>query len=690
MSKVKFIFCVHNHQPVGNFEWVFEKAYQVSYKPFMETMLKHPKIKWSMHASGMIWEYVAKEHPEYIENIKRLVASGNLEILSGGYYEPIMPSIPDSDKAAQINKLSGYVKGKFDCKEATGAWLAERVWEPSLAKILSESGIKYTVLDDAHFSAAGMDADNLFGYYTTEDQGSILNIFPISQRLRYSIPFRDVSETINYFKDLSQRNLPAAPIVVMADDGEKFGMWPGTYKHVYENGWLENFLTALEANSDIVETVSFSDVLKTSKSSGRIYLPCASYFEMSEWSLPASAQGKFDAVLARYGQDLEAKTFLRGGFWRNFLTKYEEANNMNKKMLFVSAKVSEYAKSKKPLSDKAADALYAGQCNCAYWHGVFGGLYLPHLRKAVYSKFLQAESFYNKYLLKRPKWTAFDFNCDANNEYIYESKTHNIYVSPAAGGTIFEWDIFKSNHNFGDTLTRRYEPYHKKLKDNINNAVLANDDEEQVQTIHNDAVKVKEAGLDRYLAYDDYTRASLADHFFDANINHNDFMFSAYRKRGDFAGGNYEAFLNGSKLSLERKGTAYGQPVSVKKVINPEQNGYSVEWTVANESEEELHMCFAPEFVFAFVSKTGEDTADLKGIDLWKRYDDFLQTEVSVRFSDKFDAFVCPIETVSLSENGYEKTYQGTSLAVLVRKALKPKESLKFSIAVAADCKKED
>ena len=51
----------------------------------------------------------------------------------------------------------------------------------------------------------------------------------------------------------------------MADDGEKFGMWPGTNKHVYENGWLDKFLNAIEENSDIVETTTFSEVLETMK-----------------------------------------------------------------------------------------------------------------------------------------------------------------------------------------------------------------------------------------------------------------------------------------------------------------------------------------------------------------------------------------------------------------------------------------
>lgn len=687
MNKIKFIFCTHNHQPVGNFGWVFEKAYQVSYKPFMQVLLNHPKIKWSMHASGMLWEYISKEHPDYIKHVKKLVASGNLEILSGGYYEPIMTSIPDRDKIGQIIKLTNYLKNKFGCQEANGAWLAERVWEPGLAKVLCDAGIDFTVLDDAHFAASGMDPENLRGYYTTEEQGCRLNIFPISQNLRYLIPFQNVENTINYFKEIISQQKIKNPVLVMADDGEKFGMWPGTNKHVYENAWLENFLTAIEDNFDIVETTSFSEVLRTQKSSGRVYLPCASYFEMSEWALPANAQQKFEDVLHRYGADAEAKTFLRGGFWRNFLSKYDESNNMHKKMLYVSEKIKKYVESNKPFAEKAVDSLYAGQCNCAYWHGVFGGLYLPHLRNAVYNSILKAENFYNKSFLKRSSWTNFDFDCDSEEEYIYESKTQNIYVKADHGGSIIEFDILKINHNFLDVLTRRYESYHKKLKDNIGNAVITNDNEQEARTIHSDEVKVKEAGLDKYLVYDWYRRASLVDHFVAKDTKYDDFAFARFQEQGDFVLGKYKAKISASKLILEREGKVSGCEVKLTKTIAPSSCGYTVIYEVKNNSVQGLDLRFVPEQVFAFSSKSGDDSADLKEVFSWKRYDDFFKIEVEIKLSEKCDMWIYPIETVSNSENGYEKTYQGTTAAPQVKKLLDPGESFKFEMETSVNIK---
>lgn len=679
MNKIKFVFCTHNHQPVGNFEWVFEKAYQVAYKPFMEVMLRHPKIKWSMHASGMLWEFFSKEHPDYIKNVKKLVENGTLEILSGGYYEPIISSIPDRDKIGQINKLTSYLKNKFGCKEVNGFWCAERVWEPGLAKVLTESGIEYTVLDDAHFAAAGMNINDLSGYYTTEEQGCCLNIFPISQQMRYLIPFQNVENTIDYFKRLITEKPNEDHIIVMADDGEKFGMWPGTNKHVYENGWLESFLTALEDNSDIVETVSFSEIQKSQPSSGRVYLPCSSYFEMSEWSLPSAAQQQFEEVLHRSSGDLQLQSFLRGGFWRNFLTKYDEANNMHKKMLYISNKVDKYVNNKKSLSDKALDNLYAGQCNCAYWHGVFGGLYLPHLRNAIYNSLLKAENIYIKSFLKRVAWKKYDLDCDGEEEYLYESQTQNIYIKPSAGGTIFEYDLLKINHNLLDVLTRRYESYHKKLQDNIHNAVVANDNEQEARTIHSNEVKVKEPGLEKYLVFDDYRRSSLVDHFLNKNIKYDDFAFKRYTEHGDFVNGSYEASVKGSKIALKRTGTVEGKSIKILKTVTPSSDGYSVDYKIKNNSNEKIDLLFSPEQIFAFSSNEKEDSADLKSVNSWKKYDSYFKMEVEIKFSKKCDLFVYPVETVSNSENGYEKTYQGTSVNPLVECVLESGEEMSFS-----------
>src|SRR5690606_6223123 len=113
-----------------------------------------------------------------------MVTSGRVEILGGGFYEPILTMIPHRDRVGQIQSYSHYLEDLFE-QPIRGAWIAERVWEQHLVSALVEAGIEFTVLDDFQFQRAGAAADDLFGYYLTEDEGHLLKVFPNSESMRY-------------------------------------------------------------------------------------------------------------------------------------------------------------------------------------------------------------------------------------------------------------------------------------------------------------------------------------------------------------------------------------------------------------------------------------------------------------------------------------------------------------------------
>jgi alpha-amylase len=167
---------LHNHQPVGNFPWVFQQVYEDAYLPMIEALERHPGIRLSLHYTGSLLDWLAEVQPTFPQRINQLVQRKQVEIVGGGYYEPILPSIPDSDKIAQIRLLSEQLKRIFGVTPE-GMWLAERVWEPALAGILHKADIEWTILDDIHFKNVGLDDHDLYGYYATEDQGSIMKVY---------------------------------------------------------------------------------------------------------------------------------------------------------------------------------------------------------------------------------------------------------------------------------------------------------------------------------------------------------------------------------------------------------------------------------------------------------------------------------------------------------------------------------
>ncbi len=679
MDKVRLVLGIHNHQPEGNFPEVMEQGYQQAYLPFMEVMERHPSIKWCLHASGILWNFIADRHPEYVARIKGMSARGQLELLSGGFFEPILPVIPERDRAGQISLLTEFIRRTFET-EPKGMWLAERVWEPSLAFSLARAGMKYTVVDDMHFAAAGYDADKLRGYYTTEDQGEILDIFPISRELRYHIPFQTVEKTIEYL--ISCRQEGASPLVVMADDGEKFGMWPETYRHVYLNGWLDHFLSALEDHSDRIETVTFSGYREQFPSAGRVYLPTASYSEMAEWALPPDAREEFDDAHRRNEKDPRVSRFLRGGFWRTFLARYEEANTMHKKMLMVSRMVETAVGSglSETDSEEARKALYAGQCNCAYWHGVFGGLYLPHLRQAIYRALLKAENTARKKLPAAGTWQPLDIDKDGREEMVYLGTPQNLFVAPHAGGSLFEWDLNDSGVNLQNVLTRRKEMYHRKLRESIGHSSKG--------ARHREEIKVKEQNLERYLQYDWYRRSTLLDHFLHPGTKIEGMRSNAYGEQGDFILGCYGAALEDQTLILTRQGAVWEdgsrRRVDVEKRITPVADGFTVVYRVTNREERELPVAFAPEFNCAFSFPVDGESGEFGGATSWQRIDRHFGIQFSLSTDVPCDIWAWPCETVSLSEGGFERTYQGTVILPVFRREIPPLSALSVWLTVNA------
>jgi alpha-amylase len=726
MPKVQFIFAIHNHQPVGNFDFVAEEAYQKAYLPFINVLKRYRSIKITLHYTGILYRFFEEKHPDFIDTLRELVAEGRAEVLSGGFYEPILAVLPDEDKIGQVRALSDYVKKKigYDCH---GMWLAERVWEPHLPRTIAEAGIDHVVVDDFHFKMAGLRDPDLDGYYLTEELGGLIRIFPGSEKLRYLIPFHPPEETIGFLATLksTERNR----LAVMADDGEKFGVWPETHKTVYEEGWLDRFFALLEQNSEWLETTTFAEYLRKEPARGRTYLPTASYMEMGEWALPTTTMMEYEdalTLLKGLPEGGKIRPFIKGGIWRNFLAKYPESNHMHKRMLMVSEKVHRVLDapgSAAKLDRETArmlDHLYQCQCNDAYWHGVFGGLYLPHLRSAVYEHLIKAEYLADRAMMMqgpvlrtkatgkkaaKDSWLSIergDFDRDGNEEFMVNSELMNIFMDPADGGRITELDWKPRSFNLMNSLTRRREGYHDKI-------VHAGKESPEggAKTIH-DRVVVKEEGLQHHLLYDWYTRGSLLDHFLESGVDLASFMRCEYYEAGDFVLGAYGATTrkqrDSASLILEREGNAAGLRTRICKTIALHASGHevTVRYEITNVDKEELNATFGSEFNFSLLAGNAHDRYyDIPGHSLDKRnlasigetnnvrqvslVDEWLKLSVILAFSQAAVLWRAPVETVSQSEAGFERVYQSSMVMPLWRISLCPGKTWETDITIGIE-----
>ncbi|MDN5936450.1 MAG: DUF1926 domain-containing protein, partial [Nitrosospira sp.] len=466
---VSLLFGVHAHQPVGNFPEVLADAHLRCYRPFLQVLYRYPDFCFSMHISGWLLDYLVDRYPEDMALLREMVIRGQVELFGAGDTEPVLAAIPNRDRIGQIQTFSDKLEMKLG-QRPQGAWLTERVWEATVVPALADCGIRYVIVDDYHFLCVGKTAAELDGYFTTEEDGRKLDLFPISEALRYRVPFSPAGDVVAYIESLAKDGeAGGGNAAIYFDDIEKFGIWPETYQWVYEKGWLDKFVQGVLTSARI-RTQHYRDYHAAEKTRGVVYLPTTSYIEMNEWTLPARPANAYAELVRQaktagwYERD---KAFLRGGIWKNFFSRYPESNWMHKRMLGLSARLAALPGRQRGAAMK--DKLYESQANDAYWHGLFGGLYLPHLRRAVYKAIVELEAMLDA-CVPRPARFVEDTDLDGMEELYLQNGAIQAVLKLNGCGSVCELDSYAMKHNFGDTLRRQAEHYYHKIHRTRNSA----------------------------------------------------------------------------------------------------------------------------------------------------------------------------------------------------------------------------
>lgn len=600
-------------------------------------------------------EQIRELRPSLYKKIRQLSKQGSIEWFGAGYYEPILSVIPSKDRVSQIDMLSRSIEKMFQ-QTPKGLWLTERVWESALIPDLERAGIRYTVMDDYHFLCTGFQKEKLDGYYITEEGGVPMGLFPISQKLRYAVPFMSVEGAIEAIRSFGRTRGSAA---ILFDDAEKFGMWPGTFEWVYEKGWLEKFVQAV-LEDESIETLTYGEYFDRSRPRGIAYLPNVSYFEMGEWSLNADdavALEDYKRAMGLEKFESEGIKFLKGGIWKNFFVKYPESNRIHKRMLELSTAPERKGKAYE-------DALFRLQTNDALWHGVFGGLYLPNLRDTAYRYMIDCENIRYKNTTGIFEENSFFEGCGGykivSDEVIWRFEAEH-------GAQLCEFDLRDSRFNYQNTLTRRKEAYHEHLFD-VPEELPAQSD--GIDTIH--VHRQADESLREKLNYDWYLKHSFIDHISDEGFDAGSFYRCSFREYGDFANQPFEKITDSRGIVFVRQGGLYFPEKAsshLEKKFVP--NGSALDFTITFNTSAEGHFRYVCEFNFHFAEydtllfnshSLGEGTLTLEGHSL-VIVDPTFDKKLVLSFERdcRFDLY--RLETLSQSEEGFDVTVQGISIA---------------------------
>jgi 4-alpha-glucanotransferase len=420
---------------------------------------------------------------------------------------------------------------------------------------------------------------------------------------------------------------------------------------VYGKHWLEDFVEGIIA-SPRVEPMRYADFHAANPSRGIVYLPSVSYFEMGEWALPPPSARRYAGLVQRAKREgsFEAdKAFIRGGSWRNFLSRYPEANWMHKRMEWVSRRFHALPEAQRSRSMRAD--LHLAQANDAYWHGLFGGIYLPHLRRNVFAALARCERAIDA-KRPRPAYERFDLDLDDRDEAFLWCPAVLAAVRPSDGATLVELTHYGLAHNFCDVLARRDEPYFDIVRAKPEAAAHA---AAAVTSIH-DRVAFRSTIGEADLALDAQPRSSFRDVWIPAG------------------GAGETPAYEPERSKREARFRARAGEIEIVKTLAVDRRGLKAGYELRSPSA--TRGTFETELNLSLPSCDGpggrfEDAGSSRGLgESWaatgrssvRIADDVLGGSVVVKIEPAADIVAAPLVTVSQSEDGFEKIMQAVTL----------------------------
>jgi alpha-amylase len=666
-----FLVAIHFHQPVGNFDSVFRRAFDQAYLPFLQTALRFPIFRFALHISGPLLEWLRDHKKKFFDGMEALIDRNQIEILGGGFYEPVLPSIPFHDALGQIEMMSDFWHRYFGIRPK-GLWLAERIWDPQLPSLLKRAGILYTLVEDTHLIYGGKNPDRLGGYYVTESLGDTVNLFPIDKELRYLIPHRSVKEAV---ESLRRPALPAGCALTFGDDGEKFGLWPGSHKRSYGEKWLPRFFELLGKSQNWLYLPLFSEYLRSQKPSGRVYVPDCAYEEMLEWALPPSASCELSALkthLDRTGHR-EGKRFIRAGVFNHFFEKYEKSHLVHQRMLYVSRIFQRSARiagiRRSVAYRRGLRELYRSQCNCSYWHGFFGGHYLPHLRDATTSHLIAAENIADALAKTQgadPE-PMIDIDCDGREEVVLKNPHYICWVKPAQRGAILSLDLRKLNMNLTNVISRRPEAYHGDI-----------DRREQRKLCFD--------SMDRMSSMDRFTKSAprrsqmraetFEDDSLDGNVTVEKVLPQSIEMR-------HIQGVWAKRISIAGKTLSIGYQF-INTSLHPVSGWLSSEFNISLLSPREVDGWMEVWGKKGRKKCSGSRPASFHGVERVSVISRLKRFRLQFLLAGWSELWTYPVQTLTRSESGFEWNYQGTCLIFGKKVKLPPGEIQEFKMELRA------
>ncbi len=637
MKSIQLVFGTHSHQSEGDRPEAFEAQYQRVYKPFLSVLNGFPDFPAVLYYAGPLLEWMEEAHPEFLMLLDEMVRRKQVEMLGGGFYEPILTMVPTSDKLGQMEKMTTYQRARFGTRPR-GCWLPQQVWEPNLVLALRNSGMDFTFLDDHYFRIAGVGAEGACRPCLTEDQGKTVVVFPICREQQEAVLWKNPRQVVGSLRDLADKS--GQRVAVFLLEAEALGQ-KEVHHRLFDQHGLARLLETIRDSRDWLQPLTPRRYLRQYLPHGRVYFPCLSCQEIAGQGLTARSR-------ARPRESSPEAALLSGGFFRRCLTRYPEVNLLYSRMVYTHLLVNQ-VRGDKYKKIAARTELWKGQSGTVYWNSPAGGVHAGHLRKAAYRAFLEAEQIARVSEMFIPSLISLDFDMDGENEFLYQGESINAFVHKL-GAVLFELDFLPIHWNYQDTLARWPEPYHSRPQE----------------------------GCDRYW------RKAFLDHFLPPKTSLESFARVEYEEAGDFLGQSFEVARlerEQPELLLRRAGTVVvagqPQPVVLEKRFLFQKSSLELQVRLSSPSDRPVPLWYASEVNLAMAAQEatrlvavhgkgrkglGGERVEASALDGLEVHDLHNGVLLELTASRPFDLWAFPIETVALTASGPQRAYQSACL----------------------------
>jgi hypothetical protein len=419
MLKKRLLIGTYNHLPEGSPDSTFEEIYQTCYRPFLSTLNRFPDIQATLFYSGSLLKRLESRHQEYLMLLEEMTARRQIELLGGGFYAPILPLIPNSDRLGQIELLTTYLRKTFG-KRPRGCWLTEYAWEPWIASTLQTCGMDFTFLSVEQFRESLHINGGTAYPVITEDQGRCIIVMPV-------IDCSTIMDTPQGFIQAVEATAESTFTILMSPGESIRELWlrsglesPDLY--------MEQTFAWLQRSSLEIETTTPSKFLKSNRQWTKAYFP-------------GTASRRF---MRAAGSDVTTTI----GSIRQAILASSTVSILYARMHHVHLLISQL-RGDKSRKKTAFEDLWRSQGGDVFWEGSAGGMRLPHLRRVAYQALIDAEQTTRIKGTFKPGIIRADIDFDGNKEFLYQGTELNAYLS-SKDAMLLELDVIKWRRNLCD------------------------------------------------------------------------------------------------------------------------------------------------------------------------------------------------------------------------------------------------